>query len=240
MNKEPESILIVEDEPDLRAGLKHNLELDGYEVDVAATGIEGRDKAIGNDFSLIILDLMLPGISGLEVLRELREHGTTTPVIILSAKGQDQDKVSGLELGADDYVTKPFGLAELTARIRAVLRRTGGDDLQTADLYEFVNLTVDFRRFSITRDHEEFQLSRYEAEILRMLIAHRGEVVTRNDLLRKVWGYVHLPTTRTVDNHIARLRKKVEASPDQPNHVITVHGIGYRFEAEPVNPGDTR
>jgi DNA-binding response OmpR family regulator len=235
MKRDRDAILVIEDEPDLREGLRHNLELEGYEVATAATGPEGLSKAAGGRHALVILDLMLPELSGLEVLKRLREGGMRTPVIILSAKGQDHDKVSGLELGADDYVTKPFGLAELMARVRAVLRRAKPDEEEKlADVMEFPNLRVDFRRYTVTRDGEEHQLSRYEAEILRMLIHRRGEVVTRNELLSKVWGYVHLPTTRTVDNHIARLRKKVETSPDDPVHVITVHGIGYRFESEPV------
>lgn len=234
MEKQPESILVIEDEPDLRDGLKHNLELEKYVVDTAATGTEGLAKAKSMEPSLILLDLMLPELSGLEVLRQLRDEGNVTPVIILSAKGQDHEKVEGLELGADDYVSKPFGLEELTARIRAVLRRGKPTESDPQTVYEFKNLTVDFRRFTVTRNDDEFQLSRYEAEILRMLISKRGQVVTRKDLLTKVWGYVHLPTTRTVDNHIARLRKKVEDDVENPIHVQTVHGLGYRFDSEPV------
>ena len=234
MEKQPESILVIEDEPDLRDGLKHNLELENYVVDTAATGTEGLAKAKSMEPSLILLDLMLPELSGLEVLRQLRDEGNVTPVIILSAKGQDHEKVEGLELGADDYVSKPFGLEELTARIRAVLRRGKPTESDPQTVYEFKNLTVDFRRFTVTRNDDEFQLSRYEAEILRMLIGKRGQVVTRKDLLTKVWGYVHLPTTRTVDNHIARLRKKVEDDVENPIHVQTVHGLGYRFDSEPV------
>lgn len=225
------SILVIEDEPDLRAGLEHNLALDGFEVVTAANGHEGLEQAHECRFSLVLLDLMLPGISGLEVLERLRESGDRTPIIILSAKGQNEDKVRGLELGADDYVTKPFSVSELTARIRAVLRRADDDQQPIQDVYQFPDLTVDFKRFTISRDGEEQQLSSFEAKILRMLIAHRGEVVTRRDLLTKVWGYVHLPTTRTVDNHIARLRKKIEADVENPIHVVTVHGIGYRFDS---------
>jgi len=228
------SILVIEDEPDLREGLKHNLELEGYLVDTAGDGREGLRKAGGTQPSLILLDLMLPGVPGLEVLRQLRDDGNATPIIIVSAKGQDRDKVAGLELGADDYITKPFGLAELSARIRAVLRRTLVKPPAAGAVLRFPDLVVDFRRFTVTRDDIEHQLSRFEAEILRMLIDHRGEVVSRQDLLRKVWGYVHLPTTRTVDNHIARLRKKVERDVDRPLHVVTVHGLGYRFESAPL------
>ncbi len=233
MTDSTESILVIEDEPDLREGLKHNLELDGYTVQTAATGSEGLEKATQNGHALILLDLMLPEISGLDILRQLREQGHHTPVIIISAKGQDHEKVAGLELGADDYLTKPFAVTELAAQIRAVLRRVqpAADQEPLKDIFHFPDLKVDFRRFSVTRGDTEHQLSRYEAEILRMLIGRRGEVVTRGDLLSKVWGYVHLPTTRTVDNHIARLRKKIEQHPDDPTHVVTVHGIGYRFES---------
>jgi DNA-binding response OmpR family regulator len=232
-------ILVIEDEPDLRAGLQHNLELEGFQVDTAADGKQGLRKATQDKPTLILLDLMLPHLPGIEVLRQLRASASATPVIILSAKGQDRDKVQGLELGADDYLTKPFTLSELTARIRAVLRRTQVKRPETpssegAPVLRFPGLTVDFKRFSVTRDGEEIQLSRYEAEILRMLIDRMGEVVSRQDLLRKVWGYVHLPTTRTVDNHIARLRKKLERDIDQPIHVVTVHGLGYCFESKPI------
>ena len=231
-------ILVIEDEPDLRAGLQHNLELEGFKVLTAADGREGLRKAKEGQAALILLDLMLPGMPGLEVLRHLRDTGREIPVIIVSAKGQDRDKVQGLELGADDYLTKPFGLSELLARIRAVLRRTQtgaragvGEKPTVAGVLRFPDLVVDWKRYTIVRDGTETQLSRYEAEILRMLIEHRGEVVSRQDLLRKVWGYVHLPTTRTVDNHIARLRKKLERDVENPVHVVTVHGLGYRFES---------
>ena len=230
-------ILVIEDEPVLRAGLQHNLELEGFAVDTAADGKQGLRKAMQEKPTLILLDLMLPQLPGLELLKQLRAAGHATPVIILSAKGQDRDKVHGLEIGADDYLTKPFTLSELNARIRAVLRRTTVrrpelPSTEGAPVLRFPNLVVDFRRFTVTRDSEEHQLSRYEAEILRMLIDRRGEVVSRQDLLRKVWGYVHLPTTRTVDNHIARLRKKLERDIDHPIHVVTVHGLGYCFESK--------
>ena len=232
------NVLVIEDEPDLREGLQHNLELEGYTVETAADGNEGLRKAREGTASLILLDLMLPGVPGLEVLRSIRETGMETPVIIISAKGQDRDKVAGLELGADDYITKPFALNEMMARIRAVLRRTKARLLTPskrvdAPIMQFDDLMVDFKRYTVIRRGEETQLSRYEAEILRVLIDRRGEVVSRQDLLREVWGYVHLPTTRTVDNHIARLRKKVEEDIDAPRHVITVHGLGYRFESQP-------
>jgi len=237
VNPQPTRLLVIEDEPDLRAGLAHNLALDGYEVEVADDGRTGLARAQQGSYSLILLDLMLPQLSGVEVLRRLRAEGRNTPVIILSAKGQDTDKVTGLELGADDYVTKPFGIAELTARIRAVLRRTEPKATTgngQRDVWVFPRLVVDFKRFVVQRDGQEFSLSRFEAEVLRLLLTHRGQVVTRGDLLTKVWGYVHLPTTRTVDNHVARLRKKVEHDVDNPTYVVTVHGIGYRFDPAPV------
>ena len=241
-------ILVIEDEPDLRDGLRHNLELEGYVVDIAGDGERGLERATAAPQpDLVLLDLMLPRLNGLDVLRRLRSDGSPhPPVIVLSAKGQETDKVTGLELGADDYLSKPFGLAELLARIRAVLRRASAD-IPTSDAHptselatgckprhEFVGLTVDFQRFTVTRDDAEHQLSRYEGEILKMLIGRRGQVVSRKDLLSEVWGYVHLPTTRTVDNHIARLRKKIESNPENPHHVVTVHGLGYRFEAEDI------
>lgn len=231
-------ILVIEDEADLREGLRHNLEIDGFHVVAAGTGKEGLELAGTADPDLVLLDLMLPDTDGIDVLRQLREQGNRAAVIILSAKGQDHDKVMGLEYGADDYITKPFGLAELAARIRAVLRRTTdtGPRAEERETFDFGLLKVDFKRFSVTHDGTESQLSRYEADILRMLIRKRGEVVTRKDLLTEVWGYVHLPTTRTVDNHIARLRKKVEADVENPKFVVTVHGLGYRFDGELLDP----
>ena len=230
----PTSILVVEDEDDMREGLRHNLDIEGFCVTTAIHGADALARLPDARPDLILLDLMMPEMDGLTFLRELRINGHNTPVIILSAKGQDQDVVRGLELGADDYMAKPFGLAELVARIRAVLRRTLAEANRSPRRYEFPDLLVDFRRFTTMIDGVEHQLSKFEADILRMLIDHQGEVVSRKDLLTKVWGYVHLPTTRTVDNHIARLRKKVERVPEQPTHVVTVHGLGYRFEPTPV------
>jgi len=224
-----ETILVVDDEKDMAEGLKYNLELEGYRVDVANDGPSALAHLADAEVSLILLDVMMPGMNGLKVLETLREDGNRTPVIILTAKSQQEDKVTGLEIGADDYVTKPFGVSELLARIRAVLRRAKPDEEPAAEVFKFGALTVDFRRFVVCRGDQEFPLSRFESEILRYLIAHRDEVVTRRELLTKVWGYVNLPTTRTVDNHIARLRKKVEESPDEPRYIRTVHGIGYRF-----------
>ena len=235
----PKSILIVEDEPDLREGLALNLSAEGFDVDTAATGTEGLEKARGGAHAIILLDLMLPGMPGLDVLRALRTEGLPTPVIVVSAKDAQTDKISCLDAGADDYVTKPFSLEELAARIKAVLRRSQEPtEEEPSGIHRFPGLTIDFRRFTVTRDGVEHQLSRFESEILRTLVARRGEVVTRRDLLMQVWGYKNVPHTRTVDNHVARLRKKVEDNPDSPVHVVTVHGIGYRFDSMPIEGGD--
>ncbi|MFQ5504672.1 MAG: response regulator transcription factor [Planctomycetota bacterium] len=222
-------ILVVDDEKAMTDGLKYNLELEGYRVEVAGDGQAALDLVHAKEVSLMLLDIMMPGMNGLKVLEILREEGNRTPVILLTAKSQPEDKVTGLEIGADDYVTKPFGVTELMARIRAVLRRTKPDEEPPAEVFSFDDLTIDFRRFLVVKDGKEYPLSRFESEILRYLVAHRDEVVTRRDLLTKVWGYVNLPTTRTVDNHIARLRKKVEKIADDPKYIMTVHGIGYRF-----------
>lgn len=229
MKTNRENVLVVDDEPALVDGLRYNLELEGYVVDAAHDGQSAIEKVTTEPPSLVLLDVMMPEMSGLKVLETLREAGDRTPIILLTAKSQPEDKVLGLELGADDYVTKPFGLPELLARIRAVLRRAKPDEEPAADIHEFGALTVDFHRYVVSRDGTDHALSRFESEILRFLIAHANQVVTRRDLLTKVWGYVNLPTTRTVDNHIARLRKKVEVRPESPEYIHTVHGIGYRF-----------
>ena len=224
-----ETILVVDDETDMVEGLRFNLEHEGYRVEVAYNGEAALAIARDQQISLILLDVMMPGLNGLKVLETLRDEGDRTPIIILTARSQPEDKVVGLEIGADDYMTKPFGIPELMARIRAVLRRTKPDQEPVAEVFHFEGLTIDFRRYVVARDAVEYALSRFESEILRYLVAHRDEVVTRRNLLTEVWGYVNLPTTRTVDNHIARLRKKVEEVPEEPKFILTVHGIGYRF-----------
>ncbi|MCA8969316.1 MAG: response regulator transcription factor [Planctomycetes bacterium] len=232
MTETPATVLIVDDEKGLVDGLRFNLEHEGYRVEVAHDGNEALFKVREAAPTLVLLDVMMPHMSGLQVLEQLREGGDRTPIILLTAKSQPEDKVRGLELGADDYVTKPFGLPELLARIRAVLRRTTPiTEDRESGLHEFDGLTVDLRRYVVIRDGTEHALSRFESEILRYLLAHVDQVVTRRDLLTNVWGYVNLPTTRTVDNHIARLRKKIEEHPDEPRFIHTVHGIGYRFES---------
>ena len=221
-----QQILVVEDEPDMALGLKHNFEFEGYRVRVAKDGSEGLSAALSNQYDLIILDVMLPSISGLDVCRQLRRKGLTMPIIMLTARGQEMDKIIGLETGADDYVTKPFSINELLARVRAQLRR---QSRQPIHHYRLGDIDLDFLHYKATRRHAPLDLSPREFEILRYLIEHKGETVTRDQLLDDVWGYDNYPITRTIDNHIAKLRQKVEPVPSDPQYIITVHRIGYRF-----------
>jgi two-component system alkaline phosphatase synthesis response regulator PhoP len=222
-------ILIVEDEPDLVKGLKLNLSDEGYEVDWAANGVEGLRKAIKEAPDLIILDIMLPEMDGLEVCRKLRQKNIGIPVIMLTAKGGEIDKVVGLEIGADDYMTKPFSIRELLARVKARLRHTEKEGKPVPELYSIGDLEIDFARFKVRRKGKEQELTSLETDILRYFVIHRGEVVSRNDLLDKIWGYESYPTTRTIDNHILKLRKKIEEDPSHPRYILSVYGGGYRF-----------
>ena len=222
-------ILIVEDEPDMARGLEDNLTFEGYEVQVETDGLAGLNYALANPVDLILLDLMLPQMPGYDVCKTLRAKGNNTPIIMLTAKGQEIDKVLGLELGADDYVTKPFSLRELLARIHALLRRHGAATGQPSDTYVFGEVILDFTHYHATKAREAIELTPKEFEILRYLITHRGKTVSRDELLDKVWGIEDYPTTRTVDNHILKLRKKIEKDPANPDFIMTVHGIGYKF-----------
>ncbi len=221
-------ILIVEDEPNMRLGLKDNLEFEGYEVDLAVDGEAGLQKILDINFDLILLDVMMPRLSGFDVCKTIRKKGITTPVILLTAKDQEIDKVLGLELGADDYVTKPFSLRELLARIKAVLRR--GENLQTdAGKVKIGKLNVNFQNYTALNEDESVQMTHKEFEILNYLWKHRNQTVSRDDLLEKIWGYEESPTTRTVDNFILKLRQKIESDSNHPLIIITVHGIGYKL-----------
>ena len=222
-------ILIVEDEPQMRLGLKDNLEFEGYDVDFAEDGGSGLQHILEQSYDLIILDVMLPGMSGFDVLRRAREGGCQTPVIMLTAKSEEIDKVLGLELGADDYLTKPFGLRELLARIKAVLRRTDGNSSAGDHQAVIGQLTVDFDSYDAFIDGQAVPMSHKEVEILKYLWRHQAQTVHRDQLLNDVWGYEDFPTTRTVDNFILKLRKKVEKNPAHPRHILTVHGIGYKL-----------
>jgi len=224
MNK----ILIVEDEPDMVTGLRDNFELEGYKVIVARDGEEGLKKALEEKPDLIVLDLMLPKMSGLDVCRNLRKSSFEAPILMLTARGQELDKVLGLEVGADDYITKPFSLNELLARVRAHLRRAS-HEVAKVEHYSFGDVAVDFQKFKASKNNQPVELSPREFELLKFLVNHRGETVTREQLLDAVWGYDAMMFTRTVDNHIAKLRQKTEDDPENPAFILTVHRVGYRF-----------
>ena len=209
-------------------GLKDNFEYEGYDVVVARDGREGLTRALAERPDVILLDIMLPKMSGLDVCRELRNQGLDTPVIMLTARGQEIDKVIGLEMGADDYVTKPFSIKELLARVRAQLRRATRQ-VAEVEAYTFGDVALNFKRYEATRNGAAIELSPREFELLKYFIQHRGETITRDQLLDDVWGYDNYPFTRTVDNHIAKLRQKVEAVPADPKYIITVHRVGYKF-----------
>jgi len=225
----PPRILIVEDEPDLLRGLELNIKAEGYGVITATSGDAGLSAALEERPDLVLLDLMLPGMSGLDVCRELRRKQFDAPVIMLTARADEVDRVVGLEIGADDYVTKPFGIRELLARIRVRLRRrTHG---ATEGTLRFADVEVNFDKQEATRRGQRIELTGKEFEVLRLLAKHRGDIVTRERLLDEVWGYEHYPTTRTVDNHIMRLRQKLEPDSANPRHILSVYGEGYKFVA---------
>ncbi len=221
-------VLIIEDEPEMVRGLRHNFEFEGYQVFVARDGEAAINETLHSSPDIILLDVMLPKLSGLDVCRDLRAKGITNPIIMLTARGQETDKIVGLEVGADDYVTKPFSIKELLARVRAHLRRSR-NGVRTLERYRFGDVELDFKKYRAVREGRPIDLSPREFEILKCLILHENEIVTRDQLLDEVWGLQNYPITRTVDNHIAKLRQKIEASPSEPEHIITVHRIGYRF-----------
>ncbi len=221
-------ILLVEDEPGLVLTLRDRLTKEGYDVEASADGESGLERAAREAFDLVLLDVMLPRLNGFDVLRELRKRAIDMPVIMLTAKGQVVDKVVGLKLGADDYVTKPFEMVELLARIEAKLRRAPAT-VQPADGYQFGDVRVDFRRAEVTKDGTPLELSAREFQLLKYFIEHRGATLTREELLNEVWGYNAMPSTRTVDVHVAWLRQKIEPNHRHPQYILTVHGMGYKF-----------
>lgn len=224
------TILVVEDEESIAEPMVENLEFEGYEVLDARDGNRGLELALSGRADLVLLDIMLPGINGYEICRRMREEGIEVPVIMLTARGEEADKVRGLDIGADDYLTKPVGILELMARIRAALRRgSSGKEVPTAELLEFGKACVDFGRFEVRMDGELVHLSPKEFGILKLLWERAGKVVSRAEILQEVWGYDVYPTTRTVDTHIADLRAKLEVDPANPEHILTVHGTGYRL-----------
>jgi DNA-binding response OmpR family regulator len=221
-------VLVVEDNADIAVGLRNNLEIEGYEVEVAADGRTGLEAARARRPDLVILDLMLPGLDGFRVLKSLRDSESCPPVLILTARGEEADKVRGLKLGADDYVTKPFGLLELLARVEALLRRTKRSLASRVERFGAVEVDVGAR--AARRDGREVGLAPKELDLLLALLDADGAAVSRLDLLRRVWGYSAAAVTRTVDTHVAELRRKLEDDPSRPRHLLTVRKIGYRLQ----------
>ena len=224
-------VLVVEDDEAMAVALRDGFAYEGYDVTVARDGEDGLRQATDDPPDLMILDVMLPKMTGLEVCKRLRSQGSSLPIIMLTARGQEIDKVLGLKLGADDYVTKPFSFMELMARVEAVLRRCGPDagPRGSRGTHSFGDVTVDLDRHEARKGDQGFELSPREFQLLCYLIEHQGEVVSREQLLDAVWGYDTIPFTRTVDTHIAKLRKKIEDDPSDPKYLITVHRLGYKF-----------
>jgi len=224
-----ESILLVEDEAGLVVTLGDRLRNEGYSVEVARDGRQGLDRALNDPFDLIILDVMLPHRNGLDVCRDLRQNGLVVPILMLTARSQTVDKVVGLKIGADDYVTKPFDMLELLARVEALLRRAPSTPASLGSLHQFGAVRVDLRRTEVWRDGQTLALSAREFQLLRYFIEHRGATLSRNELLKEVWGYDSSTSSRTVDVHVAGLRQKLESDPKHPRLILTVLGLGYKF-----------
>jgi DNA-binding response OmpR family regulator len=227
-------ILVIEDNDDLAFGLRNNLEIEGYEVEIAADGEEGLARARRLP-DLVVLDLMLPGTDGFRVLRTLRQEGFSAPILILTARGDEADKVRGLRLGGDDYVTKPFGLLELLARVEALLRRerrrAGARGIELPDVERFGDVAIDCPSRTVTKVGKPVELAPKEFDLLLALVRRRGAVATRLELMREVWGYDDSVMTRTIDTHVAELRRKLEGDSTRPRHIVTVRKIGYRLKA---------
>jgi DNA-binding response OmpR family regulator len=226
-----QTVLVIEDDPAMREGIRDNLDLEGYQVLTAATLREGRDLVRNAKPHLVLLDLMLPDGDGMSLCRQLRAGGFRQPIIMLTARGEEADKVLGLEVGADDYVVKPFSLRELLARVRANLRRTVGPEALGTPIAVGIAV-VDFGRHQLLREGMAMEVSAKEMELLRYLVEHRGQVVSRDALLAEVWGHQLEIATRTVDNFVMRLRKKIEPDPSEPAYLITIHGVGYKLVAQ--------
>ena len=222
------TILVIEDEVNILRGLKDNLTFEGYDVITETNGHKGLQLALEKSPDLLLLDLMLPGLNGYDICRKVKQQKPEIPIIMLTARGQEVDKIVGLDLGADDYVTKPFSVPELMARIRAVLRRYQKEGKEIDD-YSFGDVTLDFKKYEAMVAGKKAKLTAREFEIMKYFINHANEVVHRHDLLDEIWGYETFPTTRTVDNYILNLRKKFEKDPASPRHILSVHGVGYKF-----------
>jgi len=225
-------VLLIEDEEGLIITLTDRLRSENFDVTTAADGEVGLSLALTESFDLIILDVMLPKKNGLDVCRDLRQKGISTPVLMLTAKGETIDKVLGLKLGADDYLTKPFEVIELLARIEALLRRSPNTNYNSTEGFRFGDVSVDFKRAEVVKNNQMVELSAMEFKLLHFLIENRGAVHSRNKLLDEVWGYDAMPSTRTVDVHVAWLRQKLETNPRHPHFIQTVHGFGYKFKDE--------
>ncbi|HKY40550.1 MAG TPA: response regulator transcription factor [Polyangiaceae bacterium] len=223
-------ILIVEDDESISLGLRMNLEAEGYEVELAADGEDGLSRAASGGIDLVILDVMLPKVNGFEVVRRLRAKHATVPVVMLSARGAEMDKVMGLELGAEDYITKPFGLAELLARVKAVLRRDGLSRKHVEAVVQAGDLTIDSGTRLVTRAGAPIELTATEFDVLWCLVEAQGRVLSREEILTQVWGAGHHGTLRTIDNFLLQLRSKLERDSAEPEHLLTVRGVGYRFK----------
>jgi two-component system alkaline phosphatase synthesis response regulator PhoP len=237
--KAPARILVVDDEAHLAAGIRENLEAEGYRADVAHDGITGLEHLRAEPFDLVVLDVMMPNMDGLELCAQLRRDGIQTPVLFLTVKGAAEDRVRGFEAGGDDYLAKPFHLKELLLRVAAILRRSSWYQSSATAELEFDGNSVDFKTYEARAwDGSEHSLTHKEAMILRVLAEQPGNIVTREEILDRVWGYEVFPSTRTIDNFIVRLRKRFERNPEAPAHFHTVRGVGYRFTAEP-QPSDT-
>lgn len=222
-------ILIIEDDPAIRTGLKETFITEGYNVSDTDTGTKGYELAGKHDFDLIVLDLILPGKDGIEICKELRSDGVKTPIIMVTSRKEEIDKILGLEIGADDYVTKPFSIRELLARVKALIRRSTYEPGEIEKV-AFANLKIDFKKQEMLKGINPVRLSATEYRILHYFIDHESEVISRDKFLDEVWGYDSYPTTRTVDNYILSLRKKIEDDPANPKHLLTVHKVGYKFQ----------
>jgi len=231
MSSTGKRILLIEDEIGLVVTLTDRLSSEGYTIQHAGDGIKGEQFATERHFDIILLDVMLPKKNGFDIVRDLRKNGISTPVLMLTARGQLNEKVVGLKLGADDYLTKPFEMLELLARIESLLRRPTSVAVPASELtsYSFGLFTIDFRKMEITRKGKPIDLSAREFQLLRFFIEHRGTVLSREVILNEVWGYDAMPTTRTIDTHITWLRQKLEKNPKFPQYILTIHGFGYKF-----------
>ncbi|MBT3383240.1 MAG: response regulator transcription factor [Prolixibacteraceae bacterium] len=223
-------ILVIEDDLNILLGLEENLILEEYSIITATNGIEGLKTALKNEIDLVLLDIMLPGINGYEICRKIKKDKPDLPVIMLTARGSEMDKVAGLDIGADDYITKPFSLPELLARIRAAFRRINKEPGPLTS-FSYGKVKLDFKNLQAFYQNREVKLSNKEFDIMEYLILHDGKAVHRHDLLNEVWGFEAMPTTRTVDNFILDLRKKLEENPSDPKYIISVRGVGYKFNS---------